>query len=122
MVSTPWKLFLDDQCNEINSATNRPIRDCEKMYQGDNSFIQVESVEEAKKIIKDKGCPVFISFDHDLADSDQNGFSLAKWLVEKDMDSNQNFIPKEFTFKVHSANPIGKANIESYLNQYLSTK
>ncbi len=30
--------------------------------------------------------------------------------------------PDNFEFYVHSANPVGKQNIESYLNNYCKTK
>lgn len=47
------------------------------------------------------------------------GYDFAKWMVDMDMENIYKF-SKDFTFNVHSANPVGKANIESYLNNYLS--
>ena len=49
------------------------------------------------------------------------GFDFAKWLVEMDMDNIYKF-PENFSFHVHSANPVGKANIEGYLNNYLKSR
>lgn len=59
------------------------------------------------------------SFDHDLGDFNQNNYELngmtcCKYLVDKCIDLNVNYI----NFVVHSFNPVGKENIESYINQY----
>ena len=50
-----------------------------------------------------------ISFDHDLAE-EKSGYDIAKYLVE-----NQSYIKG---YKVHSANPVGRFNIEQLLNHY----
>ena len=103
------KLYLDD------------VRDLP-----DESFLLARSYEEAVLFVKDNGIPPFISFDHDLG-VDENekllptGFDFAKWLVEMDMDNIYKF-PENFSFNVHSANPVGKANIEGYLNNYLKSR
>ena len=101
------KLYLDD------------VRDLP-----DESFDLARSYDEAVNYVKQHGIPTFISFDHDLG-VDENekllptGFDFAKWLVEMDMDNIYKF-PENFSFNVHSANPVGKANIEGYLNNYLN--
>lgn len=69
-----------------------------------------------------RGCPTFISFDHDLGPDEKTGYDLAKWLVERDLDSNGAFIPATFEFYVHSQNPVGAANIRNYLQRYLEYK
>ena len=103
------KLYLDD------------VRDLP-----DESFLLARSYEEAVLFVKENGIPPFISFDHDLG-VDENekllptGFDFAKWLVEVDMDNIYKF-PENFSFNVHSANPVGKANIEGYLNNYLKSR
>ena len=85
------------------------------------------SYAEAVAFVEEYGIPNFISFDHDLG-VDENGkllptgYDFAKWLVEIDMDGKYGGFPQDFTFYVHSANPVGKANIESYLNGYLEHK
>lgn len=60
----------------------------------------------------------YISFDHDLGEL-LTGFDCAKRLVELDLD--RRILSPSFSF-VHSQNPIGKANIEGYLNNYLEWK
>ena len=67
------------------------------------------------------GCPDFISFDHDLG-GDDTAMNVVKWLIEMDMDMGGEFIPCHFTFNVHSANPVGKINIEQYINKYLEVR
>ncbi len=89
----------------------------------DINFVIVRSYEEAVVFVKENGVPNYISFDHDLGVDENNnelpsGYDFAKWLVEMDMD-NIYLIPVAFEFNVHSANPVGKANIEVYLKNYL---
>lgn len=98
-----WKLFLDDERFPANK---------------DKDFIIARSFEEAVELIELQGCPIFISFDHDLG-LEKDGYDLAKYIVEKDLDNQLSFIPKEFGFYVHSQNSVGAKNIQSYLTKYL---
>lgn len=84
------------------------------------------SYDEAITYVQKHGIPSFISFDHDLGVDENNnllptGYDFAKWLVEMDMNKTHTF-PANFSFHVHSANPTGRANIESYLNNYFAFK
>jgi hypothetical protein len=89
-----------------------------------------------------------ISFDHDLADfsgedgKELTGYDIAKWIVTADsyivateinrvyigcfqhmLDSIKGeIITKDFKFNVHSANVVGKKNIESLMNNYIKHK
>lgn len=101
-----WKMFIDDE--------RFPVKEDE--------FIIVRTVEQAIDKIKELGCPDFISFDHDLGDNIPTGFDLAKYLVETDLNHNGSFIPNDFDYYVHSANPVGKKNISGLLDGYLSFK
>ena len=88
-----------------------------------DDFIIVRSFEEAIKFVQKNGIPNYISFDHDLGCDDlgniyPSGYDFAKWLIEMDLDNLYKF-PKDFKFNVHSANPIGKKNIDGILNKYL---
>lgn len=103
------KMFIDDL---------RPLPD--------TSYILARSYDEAINYVKQNGIPNFISFDHDLGVDENNnllpsGYDFVKWLVEMDME-NIFIFPNDFTFFVHSANPVGKTNIETYLNNYLKIK
>lgn len=84
------------------------------------------SYEEAVVIIQKHGSMSYISFDHDLGLDDdgrlsKSGFDFAKWLVEADIDGVHCFADN-FKYKVHSQNPVGKANIISLLDGYLKFK
>jgi len=91
-----------------------------------DDFVVVRSFDEAVKYIQKFGIPNYISFDHDLG-CDQNGtvlktgYDFAKFLIDCDLDNTVIF-PNNFVFNVHSANPIGKQNIENILNSYLKFK
>ena len=50
-----------------------------------------------------------ISFDHDLGET-KSGYDVAKYIVENDIPIKE--------YKVHSANPVGRFNIEQLLNHY----
>jgi len=76
----------------------------------------VRSYEEARKWVLQNGFPDVISFDHDLGNG-PTGYDFAKWLVEYDMNTDS--MPGDFTFTVHSMNPVGADNIKRYFNNYL---
>lgn len=110
-----YRLFLDD------------IRE---PAEADKDMIVVRSFDIAVNYIRLRGCPYFISFDHDLGlqhyygdtSDEKTGYDLAKWLVHTDLFARGRFIPENFTFYVHSQNPVGKKNIEAYLNNYLAQR
>ena len=113
------KLFLDD------------IRDPKDVmyYIQNNIYWQdwfiVRDYDEFVLWIESNGLPDLISFDHDLADEhythptdivnypykEKTGFECAKWLVEY-CEDNELKLPE---CMVHSANPIGADNINTYL-------
>lgn len=95
-----YKLFIDDE--------RYPIGD---------DWVIARSHDEVMDIILDRGMPIFVSFDHDLGENKLTGYDIAKTMVEYAMDGNA--FPKDFAFYVHSQNPVGKANIEAYLNNYM---
>jgi hypothetical protein len=90
--------------------------DDERFPIGDNWEI-VRSYEEAVEFVLKNGLPNFISFDHDLG-TEKTGYDFAKWLVDHIMDNDLD----KFEFYVHSQNPIGKRNIEEYLNGFFNQR
>jgi hypothetical protein len=80
--------------------------------------VVLRSSDEAIEYMVRNGCPNFISFDHDLGGND-TAMNVVKFMVDMDMDSDANFMPCTFNFNVHSANPVGAANIKGYLDSYL---
>lgn len=98
----------------------------------------VRSYTEAVAWVRWHGFPDIISFDHDLgyekwetdgttgivvvtsAKEEKTGLDFAKWLIEYDLDTNT--MPSDFSFTVHSMNPIGKIAIEKLITNYLMFK
>ena len=99
-----YKLFLDDE--------RMPI---------DHSWVIVRSYNSAVEAINALGMPRFISFDHDLGDS-LSGYDFAKYVVEYDILHDVWKRRSDFDYYVHSQNPIGKENIEKYLESYFLHK
>jgi len=86
--------------------------------------IVIRNFLDFKKYIERNGCPDIISFDHDLGkfegQDEKTGYDCAKLLV--DMDLNNLINITNLSFQVHSANPVGKQNIEGLLVRYISFK
>jgi hypothetical protein len=127
------KLFLDDirQVRDACYYVSNP-----KLYWEEEGWDIVRNYDEFINYIQNNDMPALISFDHDLADfhyeykteeyesfseeemimkfgsMEKTGLDCAKWLVDYCLDNNK----KLPDFMVHSANPTGKLNIESYLN------
>lgn len=96
-------MFLDDERMPVNNIDTCDI---------------VRSYDEAITYVRLHGIPNFISFDHDINSEPNTGYTFAKWLIEMDLDHIHTF-PDDFDFFVHSANPVGKKNIECLLWNYL---
>jgi hypothetical protein len=79
------------------------------------------SYREAVGAVLYHGAPMLVSFDHDLGEDTETGYDFAKWLVEADLDGRI-ILLDNFTFTVHSANPVGAENIQKLLDAYLKFK
>lgn len=120
-----YKLFLDDERVPSKvSWIDLPLGPWEI----------VRNYKDFVEIVRRKGLPSFISFDHDLADEhykvnlndtgslkipytdykEKTGLECAKFIVEYCMETGLR-VPE---FSVHSQNRIGKENIEKLLNGY----
>ncbi|RMH10630.1 MAG: hypothetical protein D6698_17460 [Gammaproteobacteria bacterium] len=90
----------------------------------DKDFVVARTDHAFKRIILDLsdvgGSVSMISFDHDLGEHSMNGYELAHWLIAIDMDHG--VLSDDFQFIVHSANPVGRENIERLLTNYLRHK
>lgn len=121
------KLFLDDirQPKDACHIVSNP-----KIY-WDNDWSTVKNYVEFCEWIKTNGLPDIVSFDHDLADIhyeidfndwndatadqlgvEETGLDCAKWMVNYCITNNVT-LPEYY---VHSANPVGRKNIKSYLD------
>lgn len=123
------KLFLDDIRNPVNAVHLVPTS-AQCLYQTNEGWVIVKSYSEFVEFIEANGLPELISFDHDLADMhyqidfndwelltadqlgvEETGLDCAKWLV-KYCEDNHCKLPE---FLVHSQNPVGRQNIQTYL-------
>lgn len=98
-----YSMFLDD------------IRDAEKYYPG-QGMVVCRDYKSACEYVEKHGIPEFVSFDHDLGDlsiDEKTGYSFAKFLIDYMFEHN---LKEPFEYFVHSSNPVGKVNIETYLN------
>ena len=93
-----YVLFLDDE--------RLPVEE---------DSVVVRSFEEACDYVNLFGTPTHVDFDHDLGGF-YTGMDFARWLVERALNG-EGFVD---TYAVHSQNPIGKANIEGFINNYLN--
>ena len=100
----------------------------------DQHYSLVRSYKEFVDLITLRGLPKFVCYDHDLADThhghglnndeipydsykEKTGYDCSKWLVGYCFAKKIKHPP----YVVHSMNPIGKQNIESYINSYNKT-
>ncbi len=122
------KLFLDDIRQPKDACYL--VQDWAKLY-FDDEWDVVKTHKEFVRWVKRNGVPTHVSFDHDLADVhydidfddwdvytaeqlgvEETGLDSAKFLV--DYCENNGFdLP---LYQVHSANPIGRRNIKTYLD------
>jgi hypothetical protein len=101
-----YKVYLDDE-RTPNDKTWIVVRNY-------NQFIQKMSELGFDNID-------IISFDHDLGDAtieEKTGYDAAKWMVNEYLECYDNTIHFPQVY-VHSANPIGSANIIGYVNGFL---
>ena len=125
---TKYNLFLDDYRIPTH-VTWVKIPD----YQ---HYTVVRNYKQFVDMILLRGIPQFVCYDHDLADvhyntyhnvneaggleidydkfTEKTGYDCAKWLVNYCVDKKIKHPP----YIVHSLNPIGKKNIESYIENY----
>lgn len=96
-----YKMFLDDE-----------------RFPSKEGFVIVRSSQEAIDFVVSEGVPEFISFDHDLGGEDTSMIFI-NWLITAHLNDLIVF-PSNFSYYVHSQNPIGKKNIEGLLESFLN--
>lgn len=109
IIEMTWNLFLDDERFPPNDG---------------REWVIARNHDEVVHLIANVygTIPSYVSFDHDLGEFiNGDGYKVAKYLVDLDLYTEVK-IPEDFSFYVHSQNPIGKANIEGYLNNYLAQR
>ncbi|MGH6950833.1 MAG: cyclic-phosphate processing receiver domain-containing protein [Vitreimonas sp.] len=97
-------LFLDD------------TRDPPRIWPQD--AVVVRNSAEFAAVLRKRGCPECISFDHDLGPGEPTGMDCARLFIEWVLDGRERMHP-DFAFRVHSMNPPGKANIEALMGRFV---
>lgn len=102
---------IPDTSDAADIAENGPLNvyldDLRPMPDGFD--VNPKTAEEAINLLK-SGRVKFISFDHDLGPEEAGtGYDVAKW-IEEQSHMNDDFVTPEW--KLHSANPVGRKNIE----------
>lgn len=112
-----WALFLDD-LRDIGDDARKQAKELGlKIKLARNN-------EEAKTLCNKLGMPQHIFFDHDLG-GDERAIDFAKWLIDCDLDAprvshgDRIRLPDNFTYTIHSANPVGAENIKGLIDSYL---
>jgi len=100
--TTSWNLFLDDL--RIPPEMHQPS------LENPAFWTLAQSSQEAMDLVREKGMPAFMSLDHDLGGDDKSMVFL-NWLAYEYWNGEDN-IP---LYVVHSANPVGAENIESFM-------
>lgn len=62
----------------------------------------------------------YVSFDHDLGATGETGMHCAKYLINADLDID--VLARDFSFYVHSQNPVGAENIRCIMDRYIAVK
>jgi hypothetical protein len=105
-----YKLFLDDE--------RYPPAD--KADYGD--WRLARNYHDAVWYVQNYGIPYHIAFDHDLGIGGSmpnlSGMDFAKFFCYYVMD-NHIKLNGNFTYSVHSMNPVGAKNIDMYMAQFL---
>jgi hypothetical protein len=100
----PWFLFLDDLRTPYDAGFKNGAA---------SRFVVARSTMEAVMLVRENGMPKAISFDHDLGGAD-TAMVFLRWLANDFWDGNMP-VPE---FHIHSANPVGKANIASFMSSW----
>lgn len=108
-VNKPYLIWLDDTRDPktwIESVISKQILN--KL-----EIVWAKDANEFKNLLKYRGLPKIICFDHDLGIG-ESGFDCAKYLVEFCMDHKKT-LPEWY---IQSANPVGRENIDGLLNGF----
>lgn len=99
---TMYRLFIDDERHPVI-----PDR-----------WAIARTSEEAFHQVVSRGIPKEIAFDHDLG-GDDTAIKFIASLTDYMLDMNLKF-PKNFSYSVHSQNPVGVKNIHSKMESLLT--
>jgi hypothetical protein len=116
--ASPYRLFIDDDRDP--PFLEFLIRQGSRDLVPDGPWVVARSQPEAQQLIRRRGLPEMISFDHDYGSPEAgNGHDLATWLVEEALDGRLDL--RGLRYQVHSRNPVGQINIRGVLDSYLNS-
>ena len=124
-MNSKYNLFLDDV---------RKPSDVTWVQLPMKTYVVVKNYNQFREVVLIKGVPKFVAYDHDLSDAhyghglhgddipydqygEKTGYDCAKFLVAE----CQKLGIKHPPYVVHSMNPVGAANIISYISSYDKT-
>lgn len=109
----PMKLFLDDYRNPSDVGLDN------------EEWIVVRRFDDIQTIlmccydmVREKSYVKEISLDHDLGEINgdtRTGYDLVKWMVDRNIWPTDNIY-------IHSANPVGRANMKAMVDRYFYKK
>lgn len=80
----------------------------------DSSWDMVRDYKSFTDYVSTNGVPDIISFDHDLGlkkyGTEKTGLDCIKWMIQQNLEIKG--------YALHSANPIGKANMDSLIRSW----
>lgn len=99
-----YKIYIDDERHPKNKT-----------------YVVCRTVDDALKLIKERGLPIAFSMDHDLGENKKTGYDFIKEFVDYIIHEElfEDFLKIEWNY--HTANPIGKINMESYIKTFTNT-
>jgi hypothetical protein len=102
-------LFLDDVRGEGSSEFKTFAYEKFLLDLDHEPMVVARCYEEFVDVVREMGCPHYVTFDHDLGD-EKTGMDCAKWLTEWILDDPTR-MHEDFHSYSHSANPAGRDNI-----------
>jgi hypothetical protein len=109
-----YNLFIDDERDPFHVTWGN-----DQVHYKNGDWIIARNWYDVLEIIVSLGFPNMISFDHDLGEDTKSGYEIAKNICDLVMDANYE-LPEDFQYFVHSKNPVGKQNIEMFMNNFLN--
>ncbi len=96
-----YRLFLDDEREPVDGQR----------------YVVARSSDEAMALVLDRGIPLEICFDHDLG-GDDTAMRVVYAMCAHMQDHKIQF-PNDFSYSIHSQNPVGAERIASFMNSAL---
>ncbi len=109
-----YNLFIDDE--RVPMDVKWGTWQDQALYR-DGDWVIARNWFDVLELVITFGFPKLISFDHDLGEGEKTGYEIARKLCDMIMDGM--LLPNDFTYMVHSKNPVGGENIRQYMENFL---